>query len=99
MRYIRVPGSPNGQAINRDAVNPVRPTYPTATPRPATYNSPTTPTGTGRSRSSRTNTADVDTGAPMGAAPDPTVSGALIEAYTVASVGPYALIITRPGAH
>jgi hypothetical protein len=30
----------------------------------------------------------VDTGAPIGGAPDPGVSGALIAAYTVISVGP-----------
>ncbi len=88
MRYIRAPGPPNGQATNRDAVSPVRPTYPTPTPRPATYNSPTTPAGTGRSHSSSTNNAAPDTGAPIGAAPEPDVSGALIEAYTVVSVGP-----------
>ena len=58
------------------------------TPAPATYNSPTTPAGTGCSHPSRTNTAAVDTGAPIGAGPEPAVSGALIDAYTVASVGP-----------
>src|SRR5262245_12681767 len=91
VRYMRSPGLPNGEATNREAVKGVRPTYPTPTPRPATYNSPTTPSGTGRNRSSRTNSAAVDTGAPIGATPDPTdpgVSGALIDAYTVASVGP-----------
>src|SRR5262249_35289673 len=39
LRYIRVPGAPappNGHATNRDPVNPARPTYPHATPRPAT---------------------------------------------------------------
>ena len=36
----------------------------------------------------RVNNAAVDTRAPIGAAPDPAVSGTLIDAYTVASVGP-----------
>src|SRR6476661_3383679 len=88
VRYIRGPGPPNGHATNRAAVNPARRQYPTPTPRPATYSSPTTPTGTARNHSSRTNIAVVDTGAPIGTAPDPAVSGALIVAYTVASVGP-----------
>ena len=85
---MRVPGAPNGQATNRDAVKSGRPRYPTPTPRPATYSSPSTPGGTGRSHSSRTNSAAVDTGAPIGATPEPAVKGALIDAYTVASVGP-----------
>src|SRR3954447_17823274 len=88
VRYIRVPGPPNGQETNREAVNPVRPTYPTPTPRPATYNAPTPPAGTGRNHSSSTNNADPDTGAPIGTTGSPTVNGALIEAYTVVSVGP-----------
>ena len=88
MRYIRAPDPPNGHATNRDPVNPARPRYPTATPRPATYNSPTTPAGTGRNHPSSTNNAAPDTGAPIGGAPDPAVNGALIDAYTVASVGP-----------
>ncbi len=87
MRYIRVPGAPNGQATNRDAVNPDRRRYPTPTPRPATYNSPITPAGTGRNHPSSTNNAAPGTGAPIGT-PDPGVSGALIVAYTVVSVGP-----------
>ena len=62
--------------------------YPTPTPRPATYNSPTTPAGTGRNHPSSTNNAAPDTGAPIGGTPDPAVSGALIAAYTVVSVGP-----------
>ncbi|SKU40151.1 Uncharacterised protein [Mycobacteroides abscessus subsp. abscessus] len=77
---MRAPGTPNGQATNRAEVRLERPRYPQATPSPATYNSPTTPTGTGRSHPSRTNSAEVDTGAPMGAAPDPAASGALIDA-------------------
>ena len=85
---MRVPGGPNGLATNRDAVNPARPRYPTATPSPATYSSPSTPIGTGRSHSSRTISAAVETGAPIGAAPEPTCRGALIDAYTVISVGP-----------
>ena len=88
MRYIRAPGSPNGHATNRDAVNPARRTYPHPTPRPATYNSPTTPAGTGRNHPSSTNNAAPGTGAPIGTTPDPAVSGALIVAYTVVSVGP-----------
>ncbi|CAM5725193.1 hypothetical protein SFUMM280S_04920 [Streptomyces fumanus] len=57
VRYIRSPGpprSPNGQATNRSAVSPARPAYPRARPRPATYNSPTTPGTTGRKNSSST---------------------------------------------
>ena len=91
MRYILSPGAPalpNGHATNRAAVKPDRPTYPHATPLPATYSSPTTPAGTRRNHSSSTNSAVVHTGAPIGAAPDPAVSGALIDAYTVISVGP-----------
>ena len=61
---------------------------PDATPAPATYNSPTTPAGTGRKPLSSTNNAAPGTGEPIGTTPDPGVSGALIAAYTVASVGP-----------
>src|ERR1700758_1046376 len=88
LRYIRAPDPPNGHATNRDAVNPARRTYPTPTPAPATYNSPTTPAGTARNHPSSTNNAAPGTGAPIGGAPDPAVSGALIVAYTVVSVGP-----------
>src|ERR1700758_3834444 len=88
VRYIRAPGAPNGHATNRDPVNPDRRQYPTPTPAPATYNSPTTPTGTGRNHPSSTNNAAPGTGAPIGTTPDPALSGALIAAYTVASVGP-----------
>ena len=89
MRYIRAPGPPNGHATNRDAVNPARRQIPNPhAAAPATYNSPTTPAGTGRNHSSSTNNAALDTGAPIGTAPDPAVSGALIDAYTVVSVGP-----------
>src|ERR1700757_2510734 len=88
LRYIRAPGAPNGHATNRDPVNPARPTYPTPTPRPATYNSPTTPARTARTPPSSTNNAAPATGAPIGGAPDPAVNGALIAAYTVVSVGP-----------
>src|SRR5271155_6209765 len=90
LRYIRCPGAPappNGHAINRDAVNPARRQYPHPTPAPATYNSPTTPAGTGRNQPSSTNNAAPDTGEPIGGAPDPAVSGALIAVYHV-SVGP-----------
>ncbi|GBE68131.1 hypothetical protein MFM001_45930 [Mycobacterium sp. MFM001] len=88
MRYIRCPGPPNGHATNRELVNAARRTYPTPTPRPATYNSPINPAGTGRNHPSSTNNAAVETGAPIGGTPDPAVSGALIATYTVASVGP-----------
>src|ERR1700759_4498525 len=69
VRYIRVPGAPappKGHATNRDAVKPARRTYPHATPRPATYNSPTTPAGTGRNHPSSTNNAAPATGEPIG---------------------------------
>src|ERR1700753_2341006 len=91
VRYIRVPGAPappNGQATNRDAVNPARPTYPYASPAPATYNSPTTPAGTGRNHPSRTNNAAPDTGAPIGGVPEPAFRGALTATHIVVSVGP-----------
>src|SRR5262249_44794540 len=102
VRYIRDPGTPNGHATNRDPVNPARPQYPTPTPRPATYNSPTTPTGTGRNHASSTNTATVGGGAPIGGTPNPTDPGAIgapLAASAVAPVGPYPLITPRPGAH
>src|SRR4029077_13496901 len=88
VRYIRAPAPPNGHATNRDAVNPPRRTYPHATPRPATYNSPTTPAGTGRNHPSSTNNAAPATGEPIGTTPDPATNGALIAAYTVVWVGP-----------
>src|SRR6185437_11103075 len=91
VRYIRIPGAPappNGHATNRDPVNPARRQYPHPTPAPATYNSPTTPAGTGRNHLSSTNNAAPDTGEPIGTTPDPAANGALIDAYTVASVGP-----------
>ncbi|BBY24059.1 hypothetical protein MSTO_42640 [Mycobacterium stomatepiae] len=52
------------------------------------YNSPTTPMGAGRNQPSRTNSAAVDTGAPIGTTAVRGVNGALIDAYTVASLGP-----------
>src|ERR1700682_164518 len=91
VRYIRVPRAPdppNGHATHRDPVNPALRQYPHPTPAPATYNSPTTPGGTGRNHPSSTNNAAPDTGAPIGTTPDPAVNGALIDAYTVTSVGP-----------
>src|SRR5690349_15967230 len=97
VRYILPPDPPNGHATNRDAVNAPRPQYPHATPPPATYNSPTTPTDTGRNHLSNTNNAAPNTGDPIGTTDDPATNGALNAAYTVASVGPYALSITRPG--
>src|SRR6201997_1169250 len=99
VRYIRAPGAPNGHATNRDPVNPVRRQYPTPTPRPATYNSPTTPPGTGRNQPSSTKKAAPGTGEPIGGAPEPAARGALLDAHIVVSVGPYTLTITRPGAH
>src|SRR6201987_2245909 len=87
VRYIRAPGPPNGHATNRDPVNAARRQYPTPTPAPATYNSPTTPTGTGRNHASSTNNAAPDTGAPIGGVPDPSISGLLLDAHTVVSVG------------
>src|SRR5215475_7335161 len=71
VRYIRVPGSPNGHATNRDPVNPDRRQYPTPTPAPATYNSPTTPAGTGCNHPSSTNSAAPDTCVPIAGTPDP----------------------------
>src|SRR5271168_2374495 len=91
VRYMRVPAAPapaNGQAANRDAVNPARRQYPHPTPVPATYNSPTTPAGTGRNQPSSTNSAAPGTGDPIGTTPDPALNGALIAAYTVVSVWP-----------
>src|ERR1700758_5161236 len=88
LRYIRAPGPPNGHATNRDPVNPARPTYPTPTPAPATYNSPTTPVGTGRNHPSSTNNAAPGTGDPIGTTPDPAVNGALSITTIVVSVGP-----------
>src|SRR5246500_795955 len=99
VRYMRAPGPPNGQATNRDAVSAIRRQYPIPTPRPATYNSPTTPAGTGRNHPSSTNNAAPATGDPIGTTPEPATNGALIAAYTVASVAPYELITPRPGAH
>src|ERR1700741_3968915 len=87
VRYIRAPGPPTGHATNRDAVNPPRPTYPTPTPAPATYNSPTTPAGTARNHPSSTNNAAPATGDPIGGAPDPALSGLLFPADPVLSVG------------
>src|SRR3954470_6651785 len=80
VRYIRAPGPPNGHATNRDDVNPNLCTYPTATPRPARYNSPTTPADTGRNNLSSTNTAAPAAGDPIGTTPEPAVNGPLIAA-------------------
>src|ERR1700756_3861095 len=91
VRYIRVPGAPappNGHATNRDEVNPDRRQYPTPTPRPARYNSPTTPAGTGRNQPSSTKNAAPDTGDPIGGAADPAASGVLVDNHIVVSVGP-----------
>src|ERR1700753_249895 len=96
VRYIRVPGAPalpNGHATNRDPVNPARPTYPQASPAPATYNSPTTPTGTARNQPSSTKKPRCANGTPIGLAvlstSPPTISRN--EACPVVSVMPYIL--------
>ncbi len=57
------------------------------------------PIGTGRSHGSRTKNAAPGTGAPIGGVPIPAHSGGLTATHIVVSVGPYALVITRPGAH
>src|SRR6201984_29674 len=88
LRYIRAPGAPNGHATNRDPVNPARPTYPTPTPAPAIYNSPTTPAGTGRNQPSSTNNAAPATGAPIGGTPAPAPSGPRTATPIVVSGGP-----------
>ena len=91
---MRAPGSPNGHATNRVALNPARPTYPSATPAPATYNSPTTPAGTGRNHASSTKKPRCPNGTPIGLTA-PSVSAARIslnDACTVVSVIPYMLI-------
>src|SRR5580704_7840482 len=85
VRYIRAPGPPNGHATNRDPGNPARPTYPTPTPEPATYNSPTTPTRTARTHPSSTTNAAPGAADPIGTTPDPAVNGALMAASTVVS--------------
>ena len=74
--------------MNREAVKPVRRQYPTPTPRPARYNSPTTPAGTGRNHRSSTKKLAHVTGEPIGGAPEPGSSGALLDAHIVVSVGP-----------
>ena len=95
---MRAPGDPNGLATNRCAVRPGRFRYPRARPIPATYSSPATPTGTGRSASSSTCTRVFQMGRPIGGTP-PGTSGSLQLVTTVDSVGPYELIMWRPGAH
>ncbi|CPU39055.1 Uncharacterised protein [Mycobacteroides abscessus] len=87
---MRVPGFPNGHATKRDAVRSERPTYPHATPSPATYNSPTTPAGTGCSQVSNTKSAAPGTREPIGttASGRSALSGALIATHMVVSVGP-----------
>ena len=84
--------------MNRDAVRPARRQYPTPTPAPDRYNSPTTPAGTGRSHSSRTKNAAHAVGEPIGGAPEPGSKGVLAQSHIVVSVGPYTLRRLRPGA-
>ncbi|CAM3309559.1 hypothetical protein MYSI104531_27265 [Mycobacterium simiae] len=88
MRCPGDPASPNGQATNRDAVSPARRRYPSPTPSPATYSSPTTPGGTGRNRASSTNSAAPGIGTPIGGVPEPEANGALTVTHRVVSVGP-----------
>ncbi len=57
------------------------------------------PTGTGRSSASSTYADVFGSGRPIGGAPAPGSSGSDQVETTVASVGPYELIIRRPGAH
>ncbi|CAM5663310.1 hypothetical protein KAURM247S_08246 [Kitasatospora aureofaciens] len=52
-----------------------------------------------RRPSSSTYTRKPATARPIGGTPEPGDSGSLMVAHTVVSVGPYALIIRRPGAH
>src|SRR5271156_1811776 len=85
LRYIRVPGSPNGHATNRDAVNPARRQYPHPTPEPATYTPPPPPPGPGRTPPPSPKNAAPDPGEPIGGAPDPAISGALLDAHIVVS--------------
>src|SRR6516165_12085536 len=94
VRYIRAPTPPNGHATNRDPVNPARPTYPHATPRPATYNSPATPVGTARNHPSSTKKPRCANGTPIGLAVLSTSPATISrnEACTVVSVMPYLLI-------
>ncbi|CNG93147.1 Uncharacterised protein [Mycobacterium tuberculosis] len=94
MRYIRVPGSPNGHATNRVELNPARPMYPSANPAPATYNSPTTPGGTARNQPSSTKKPRCASGTPMGLTALSTSPATISrnEACTVVSVMPYILI-------
>src|SRR6185312_7625752 len=63
------------------------------------YSSPTAPGATGLIHPSSTNRAAPANGEPIGGTPEPAVNGALLLAFTVVSVGPYALTISRPGAH
>ena len=90
---MRVPGAANGQATNRDAVNPARRQYPQPTLLPATYNSPTTPAGAGRNQPSSTKKPRWANGTPIGLtvlwASASTISRN--EACTVVSVVPYKL--------
>src|ERR1700731_2885754 len=94
VRYIRAPGPPNGHATNRDPVKAARRQYPTPTPRPARYNSPTTPVGTARNHPPSTKNPAPAIGEPIGGPPEPGSSGALLDAHIVVSVGPYTLTIT-----
>ena len=80
--------APNGHATNRDPVNPARRHIPNAHPATGHIQLPDHP---GRHRPQppiQHEQRRPDTGEPIGTTPDPAVSGALIDAYTVVSVGP-----------
>ena len=91
---MRAPGSPNGHATNRVDDSPARPMYPSATPAPATYNSPTTPVGTGRNKVSSTKKPRWPRGTPIGLTALSTSLATISrnDACTVVSVMPYMLI-------
>ena len=88
LRYIRAPGPPNGHATNRDPVNAARRHIPTPQPgaghiqltdHPRRHRpQPPIQHKQRRPRHRR----------PIGTTLDPAVNGALIDAYTVVSVGP-----------
>ncbi len=65
MRYMRVPGLPNGSATKRSAVMACLFRYPCARPSPAMYSSPATPGGTGCRPPSSTRTRVLAIGRPM----------------------------------
>src|SRR5208283_1209557 len=85
-RYRSCPSAPQH---TRSPVRYIRvPGAPAPPNGQATYNSPTTPAGTARNHPSSTNNAAPATGDPIGGTPEPALSGALLDAHTVVSVGP-----------